>query len=285
MTAVLSSFTSNGVPVPTAPAYFGRLREAPARADWRAQYLEDGYLVLRGVLPADAVMAARAAYLARFDAELCRDGDYRAGVFSGVLPEGLPAHGVAGHPAHDFVRSSDFEALADAPIFADVAAALLAAPVKRVPRTPLRHFIKGTHRASRAHTDRTYLDEPVESCVTLWVPIGDCPMAAGALMYLEKSHKDIGIESRLRDGAPSDRTSDDRPISHDLGWVATQAQSRWLTADFQAGDLVAHVPTIVHASLDPAMDYMRVSTDLRFLRAETPLDARWQDHWAADDGY
>jgi hypothetical protein len=279
------SLTSNGLPVSTAADRFGVLREAPEKAHWRAQYLEDGYLVLRGALDAEAVLAARTAYLARFDAAMFQNGDARLGVFSGWLPKTLPEHGLAGHPAHDFVRAPEFARLADAPVFNEIAATLLDAPVKRVPRTPLRHFIKGSQRASRAHTDRTYLDEPVESCVTLWVPLGDCPMQAGSLMYLENSHKDIGIEARLREEAPSDRLNDDRPISHDLSWVAMRAQSRWLTADFKAGDLVAHVPTIVHASLDPATDFMRVSTDLRFLHAQTPLDARWQNHWAADDGY
>ncbi len=277
--------TSNGLPVSTGPARFGALHTAPRRQDWRAQYLEDGYLVLRNAIDAETVLATREAYLATFDSSLCRDGNVREGVFSGHLPNEQPDHGIKGHPAYDFVRSSAFAVLADHPVFSDIAAALLDKPVKRVPRTPLRHFIKGSNRASRAHTDRTYLDEPVESCVTLWVPLGDCPIAAGSLMYLEGSHKLPDIEARLRDHAPRDRASDSRPISHDLSWVADRANSRWLTADFKAGDIVAHVPTIVHASLDPAIDYMRVSTDLRYISADLPLDARWQGHWAADDGY
>jgi ectoine hydroxylase-related dioxygenase (phytanoyl-CoA dioxygenase family) len=283
--SLLPSLSSNGVPVSTRPDRFGALREAPVRSNWRTQYLADGYLVLRNVVNAESVLTAREAYLSGFDVSLCKNGDARAGVFSGHLPDTLPAHGVAGHPAHSFVRSSAFKAIADQPVFNDVAKALLEAEVVRVPRTPLRHFIKGTHRASRAHTDRTYLDELVESCVTLWVPLGDCPIEAGSLMYLEGSHLVDGIEARLRDKAPTDRANDARPISHDLNWVAERAQSRWLTADFKAGDVVAHVPTIVHASLDPASDFMRVSTDLRFLRADVPLDSRWQGHWAADDGH
>jgi ectoine hydroxylase-related dioxygenase (phytanoyl-CoA dioxygenase family) len=263
-------FTSNGLPVSTAPERFGLLREAPARAEWRSQYLQDGYLVLRGAVDAAVVLAARTAYLSRFDSK---------------LPKTLPAHGISGHPAHDFVRSGDFTSLADHPVFAELAATLLDADVHRVPRTPLRHFIKGTDRASRAHTDRTYLNESAESCITLWVPLGDCPMQAGSLMYLEGSHIIANIEEQLRSDAPSDRADDKRPISHDLNWVAERAQSRWLTADFAAGDVVAHVPTIVHASLDPQSDFMRVSTDLRFLHNNIAIDARWQGHWAADDGY
>jgi ectoine hydroxylase-related dioxygenase (phytanoyl-CoA dioxygenase family) len=277
--------SSNGLPVSTDPDRFGPLREAPARARWRSQYLADGYLVLRGAVSRETVLAARARYLSGFDASLCVDGDARAGVFSGTLPVNLPTHGVAGHPAHDFVRSDAFAALANAPAFTDIAAALLDTDVIRVPRTPLRHFIKGSCRASRAHTDRTYLDEPAERCMTLWVPLGDCPIEAGSLMYLENSHTIENIEMHLRDNAPTDRANDHRPISHDLNWVANRAQSRWLTANFKAGDVVAHVPTIVHASLDPTTDFMRVSTDLRFLRADVPLDARWQGHWAADDSY
>ncbi len=285
MSLPLPTLSSNGLPVSTHPNRFGPLREAPARAHWRAQYLTDGYLVLRGAIDHKTVLTARQAYLSGFNASLCVDGDARAGVFSGTLPANLPVHGVAGHPAHAFVRSDAFADLADQPVFADVAATLLDADVIRVPRTPLRHFIKGSHRASRAHTDRTYLDEPAERCVTLWVPLGDCPIEAGSLMYLEGSHQVEDVETTLRNHAPTDRADDHRPISHDLNWVANQAQSRWLTAHFKAGDVVAHVPTIVHASLDPSTDFMRVSIDLRFLRADVAVDARWQGHWAADDGH
>ena len=281
-----SNWTSNGLPIAAGPEHVAHLSETCADGDvLRDQYQRDGYALLRGVVPRDTILALRKAYLGMFPAEMLRDGDAERGAFSGIMVPGLPAHGVSGHPAHGFVRSSAFREFADSPVFSAIASSLLGGPVKRVPRTPLRHFIKGSNRASRAHADRTYLDEPEASCVTLWVPLGDCPTEAGSLIYLEGSHRSPGLEDRLREEAPSDRSNDRRPISHDLAWVASRAQSRWLVGDFRAGDVVAHVPTIIHASLDPMSDVMRVSTDLRFLRADVPVDPRWQQDWSADDGY
>jgi Phytanoyl-CoA dioxygenase (PhyH) len=281
----LSQFTSNGLPVSGPDRALGPLSELEPGQSAQAHYREHGYVVIRGAVPRQSVQSLRKGYFERFPVELCGGADRGDGIFSGRLPEGLPPHGVAGHPAHDFVRSEDFKVFADQPAFRAIAETLLGGPVIRVPRTPLRHFIKGSHRASRAHADRTYLDEPETSCVTLWIPLGDCPRETGGLIYLENSHRAPELETSLREGAPTDRASDRRPISHDLAWVAQRAGSRWLGSDLVAGDIIAHVPTIIHASLDPVSDMMRVSTDLRFLRADVAVDPRWQQDWSADDGY
>jgi ectoine hydroxylase-related dioxygenase (phytanoyl-CoA dioxygenase family) len=121
--------------------------------------------------------------------------------------------------------------------------------------------------------------------VTIWVPLGDCPIEAGGLLYLEGSHGDDALESKVRGGAPMDRSNDARPLTHDLKWLADLTGKRWLSTDFKAGDVVIHSPTIVHASTDPQIDLMRVSTDIRFQRAGSPADPRWDNDWSADDGY
>src|SRR5262249_20940431 len=152
-------------------------------------------------------------------------------------------------------------------------------------RTPLRHFVRGSKVSSRAHMDRTYLNCAVDSCVTIWVPLGDCPLRAGGLLYLEKSHASRAIETMCRECGPTDRTDDRRPLTHDLKWLAEATGLRWLGTDCRAGDVILHSPVIVHASTDPQIDPMRVSTDIRFLRADAHDDSRWQRDWAADDGY
>ena len=58
----------------------------------------------------------------------------------------------------------------------------------RLPRQIVRHFHKGPH-ASRAHTDFDYLDRGSDRVVTMWIPIGDCPMRTGGLAYLSGSHR------------------------------------------------------------------------------------------------
>lgn len=280
--------TSNGKPIPCTSNYFAKLKETDPvveEPELRARFAADGYVLLRGLVPADAVLDLREAYLSQFTRDFCKDGDARRGAFSGAMPP-LPKHGHKGHPAHAFVRSYEFRAFADQPIFKILAEAFLGAPSERIRRTPLRHFVPGRQVASRAHIDRTYMDGVPTDTVTIWVPLGDSPLVAGSLLYLEESHHDVSLEQRVRDAAPMDRANDNRPLTHDLKWIADQTGRRWLSADFKAGDVIVHSATIVHASTDPGnTDYMRVSTDIRFRRIGSPADPRWNDDWAADDSY
>ena len=81
-----------------------------------------------------------------------------------------------------------------------------------------------------------------------------------------------------------DRGDDVRPITHDLKWLADTTGHRWLTADFAAGDVVAHSPDIIHATLD-AVEGKRLSTDIRSRRVDGPRNLRWDKDWSSDDGY
>jgi ectoine hydroxylase-related dioxygenase (phytanoyl-CoA dioxygenase family) len=283
-----TSVTSNGVAIPFDCRYFAPLRDSSAiKSDpqaIRTRYVEDGYLYLKGVLDPAVVTGLREAYFAQFEPSYLQAGTKPAdGVFSGRRPLGLPPHGVAGHPAHAFVRSSRFEAFAADPTFAAVAEGVLGGPVRRLPRSILRHFDRSTPMASRAHIDFSYLDRGSDQLVTIWIPIGDCPRATGGLIYLEGSHR-MGRSSFARLRAVHDRPDDQRPISHDLAWVAEQLGTRWRWTDYEAGDIALHSPHIVHASLDTRTAAMRLSADLRFLRREQPADPRWLVPWAGDDG-
>ncbi|MFC9688353.1 hypothetical protein ACFTSF_07405 [Kribbella sp. NPDC056951] len=39
-----------------------------------------------------------------------------------------------------------------------------------------------------------------------------------------------------------------------------------------------------HAALDNVSDVMRLSTDIRYKRADDAIDSRWQAHWHDQDG-
>ena len=288
------TLTSNGAPIPFTPDYFGVLKSSDTSLNGsalRAQYNADGYVLLKGAVPVQMVWDLREAYLRQFPAGFCKDDDLRRGAFSGTMPAGLPGHGHPGHPAYQFVRSETFRAFADHAVFKNLAEAFFDAPATRIRRTPLRQFIPGRNVASRAHTDRTYINGVDADIVTIWVPLGDSPIVSGGLIYLENSHRDESLESRIRETqaqgrAPTDRNHDTRPLTHDLKWVADNTGHRWLATDYTAGDVVVHSPAIIHASTDPGdTDYMRISTDIRFRRTESPADPRWDSDWAADDGY
>jgi hypothetical protein len=281
--------SSNGVPLPVDDATFAPQRSVENWRDrpeeMRARFRGDGYVLLRGALDREAVLDVRADYFARFDPSMLAPGTTpRDGIFSGTEPAGLAAYGTAGHPAYELVRSPEFDAFSRSPQLRSIAETLLGGPVELLPRRILRHFQRSAARASRAHVDWDYMDHGGESVVTAWVPLGDCPIECGGLVYLEGSHSIPRAQlERLRDH--TDRPHDRRPISNDLGRTARVLGGRWLWADFRAGDLVLHSPHIVHASLDNASDVMRLSADLRFRRSDARPDERWNSDWSADDGF
>ncbi len=281
--------SSNGVALPRAARYVGWLDPCvPAQLGGRAasqKLNEEGYIFLKGLLPRDLVLDVRERYFDRLDRSFFKDGDTRRGEFSGTVPPQDKAFGVEGHPAYEFVRSLAFRAFADHPKLAATAEMLMGSPAERIRRTPFRHFIPGTSKASRAHADGAYISNNAADVLTFWVPLGDCPVEAGGLVYLEGSHDLPELDETMRQEAPNDRPNDRRPVTHDLKWIAEKTGHRWLIANYEAGDVVVHLASIIHASLDPVCDVMRLSTDIRFVRKGVACDPRWRNDWAADDGY
>ena len=283
------AMSSNGIAVPVDDATFAPQREFPdwrARPDeMRARFSADGYVLLRGALDRESVLDLRADYFARFDPVMLAPGTSpRDGVYSGVEPPGLPEYGTAGHPAYELVRSAGFDAFSRSPRLRSIAETLLDGPVELLPRRILRHFQRSAARASRAHVDWDYMDHGGERVVTAWIPLGDCPVECGGLVYLEGSHTIPHADlDPLREH--TDRPHDRRPISNDLGRTAEVLGGRWLWTDYRAGDVVLHSPHLVHASLDNTSDVMRLSADLRFRRSDARPDERWNDAWSADDGF
>ena len=284
----MADITSNGRPIPFTERYFTPARDSTELlADppsLRERYEQDGYVWLRGVLSPREVRRLRGRYFASFAPEYLAPGT-RAdeGVFSGRRPRGLPSHGVEGHPAHAFVRSSTFLDFVDDPALTRVAESLLDAPCSQLPRRILRHFDQAAPTASRAHADYRYLDRGSDRLVTIWIPLGDCPLPTGGLIYLAGSHR-IAPERLACLRARSDRPEDPRALSHDLAWVSDQLARPWSWADYGAGDVTAHSPHIVHASLDTRTAAMRASVDVRYLAEGGAVDPRWLEPWAGDDG-
>jgi ectoine hydroxylase-related dioxygenase (phytanoyl-CoA dioxygenase family) len=251
----------------------------------RRRFEEDGYVLLRSVLDRQRVLELRARYFAAFDPVLLAPGTSpQDGVFSGTVPDGLPDYGTAGHPAYELVRSMAFDAFTSDPALRSVAEALLDGDVELLPRRILRHFDRQSGKASRAHIDHDYMDHGSDRVVTAWIPIGDCPVECGGLVYLEGSHQ-VPRERLDELRSYTDRPDDARPISNDLERTAQTLGGRWLWADYRAGDVALHSPHTVHASLDDHSDVMRLSADVRFRRRDAAPDERWNGAWSADDGF
>jgi CheY-like chemotaxis protein len=279
--------TSNTAEILFTARYFARLFSTSAKSPGetiRESFRRRGYILLRDALDRAAVLDLRAAYLGKFPDSLFKTGTNRVdGRFSGYYPLDLPRHGTPGHPAHAFVRGDQFRSFVATERLQGLAEILLGGSAVRLRRTPLRHFLGGSKVASRAHIDYSYLDAGSSEIVTFWIPIGECPLVAGGVIYLENSTT-LDFDA-VRRGLPTDREHDARPLTHDLRELADRTGKRWLWTNFAAGDVVAHSPFMVHASVNAQSDRMRISIDVRFVRTGTAVDPRWTDDWSADDGY
>ncbi len=125
-----------------------------------------------------------------------------------------------------------------------------------------------------------YVREGTDRVLSIWIPLGDCPVEFAGLCHWEGSHQWVMQDERngvLRRA---------EWITADLPMLAEQYDSRWLLADYEAGDVVVHSAHIVHAATDnvDAENRIRLSTDIRYQRVSEPIDWRWQEHWFGGDG-
>ena len=118
----------------------------------------------------------------------------------------------------------------------------------------------------------------------------------GGLCYLEGSdvwgrHREAEFSAQNANLPPAERISAYNKnmstgwLNTDLASLANEVNTRWLIADYEAGDMVVHSPYMVHAStmnVDP-QQRIRLSTDIRYQRVRDEIDVRWNNHWSMED--
>jgi ectoine hydroxylase-related dioxygenase (phytanoyl-CoA dioxygenase family) len=134
--------------------------------------------------------------------------------------------------------------------------------------------------ATGSHYDWVYMGRGTRNLYTTWIPIGDVPKIEGALLILENSHRLEELKNTY--GAMDVDRDVDGPYAG--GWfgrnpleVQEQLGGRWLTADFNAGDMLVFTMHTLHCSLDncsPA-NRIRITSDTRYQLASEPIDERW----------
>jgi hypothetical protein len=280
--------TSNGYQLDESRARLGVLNEVPdnERQDRNALWSRlrrDGYLLLRRALEPDDVLAFRRYYF-----QQTRDSgllDPRSDPVLGVAGEGPVSSAVLRHALFSrVIPGEEYQAFCSQPAIRNWYAWFLGADTFLHRRKILRHIRpheKGIGTATQAHYDLVYLREGTDRVLSSRIPLGACPIPSGGLIYLEGSHRRVTqeeAEGRLKRPAAS--------LTADLPALADEYDSRWLVADFEAGDMLVHSAHIVHASLDNVdpEGRMRLSTDIRYQRTDEPIDWRWDQHWHDQDG-
>ena len=280
--------TSNGYVLDESPDRLGHLEPVPAtmRADASAMWSRlraDGYLYLDGHLDPELVESFRGYYFSRLAATGLVD--------PGSAPRrGLDAAGEVDRADlrrilfDEIVPGAYYAALTAHPAIRDWFTWFLDAAVHLHRRKIIRHVRPGEGgigTATAAHYDLLYLREGSDRVLSMWIPLGDCPVEMGGLAYLEGSHHWVLAREREDGLRPPART-----LTADLPGLAEQHDARWLVADYQAGDVVVHSAYVVHAAtdnVDPGRR-IRLSTDIRYQRSADPIDWRWQEHWHDQDG-
>ncbi|HEX8049782.1 phytanoyl-CoA dioxygenase family protein [Rhizobium sp.] len=294
----LAPLEANGKILSMAPHRFGYLAPTDAATDvatLRAQFQEHGYLWLKGFLKRDDVLDFRAWVFGHLmDTGLLQPG---SDPMIGLAAKGEADKSLADRRLMSLVRSVAYEGFCTQPRIASFMDEFVQGISYLHKRKIMRFTRPNTGAVTPAHYDLVYLRGGTSRIVTAWIPIGDIPVDMGGLVYLEGSHR-IGAEMEKEfavKGAaltPEERVSAFNKNMTEGGWVskdlpemAERFDTRWLAADYEAGDIVLHSPYMIHASTtnrDP-FGRLRLSTDIRYQNVEDEIDARWSNHWTLGD--
>jgi ectoine hydroxylase-related dioxygenase (phytanoyl-CoA dioxygenase family) len=289
------SLISNGFTL--TPQILGRLQPSDPSApieDLRAQYRAQGYLWLKHFLAREDVLAFRRRFFAAFTeiGLLAEGSDPVEGIYSGNEDRDQ-----ARKLMMEAVRWASYESFCFAPPIWQFYEEFLGGPVYLHKRKIMRYTRPHDVNCTGAHYDLTYLRGGTDSVCTSWIPIGDIPVEMGGLVYLEGSDrwgremeeefraKNVDLSPEERISAYNKNMAQGGWLSKDLPNLADRMGSRWLMADFEAGDMMVHSAYMIHAATVNESDEgrMRLSTDIRYQLVREEIDQRWQNHWSLDD--
>lgn len=108
-------------------------------------------------------------------------------------------------------------------------------------------------------------------------------------MILEKSHRLEKIKNRYGrmdvDSYCNNRKTAQLYASGQKSWSGALSNNpvswrqkyggRWLSAEFEVGDVLIFSMFTIHASLDNHSQQIRLSSDSRYQRSKEPVDERW----------
>jgi hypothetical protein len=226
----------------------------------RARLDRDGYLFIRGLLPARTILAVRERLLAKAasggwldpgsptqagianPAAACKDPEDRYMRVFRTLWMDEELHRLRIHPAVTglFTRIFNEPALAH-PMF-----------VQRniFPQTESFDFTTG------AHQDRVHIGGATS--YALWMPLGDCSREKGALAVAAGSHATGILDTKVGTGAGGMD-------------IAVPIPGTWVSGAFAAGDALIFQDVTVHKALPNRTREIRMSFDARFQPMSQPI--------------
>jgi len=238
---------------------------------------EDGYLLLRGLLPKDLVLAARHSLVSKLELR----GVLEPGTnpMDGILKEGT-----------DICFLPEIARKDDA-VYRVVFGPEIKSFYTQFLDGSIRHFdfvwlrAMGFGQGTKPHCDIVYMGRGTHRLFTAWIPYGPVSYKLGGLMVLEKSHLQANrIQNYLKSDV--DTFCSNQPgrdgwkrmagnLSSNPASLQEKLGGRWLTAEYEMGDLLTFRMDMVHASTDNTTNRVRLSTDTRYQSSDEPVDDRW----------
>lgn len=270
------TFTSHGIEIPSHR--LGLLAEHTERvhdgASMRSALDTDGYLLLRGVLNRDAVLAAREEVFRR----LVEVGEVKEPAIEGI-PTGASRrtelHPDLGVFWRTVCEGPAIRRVTHSGTMLEIMARILDGPVRPFDFLWLRAMAPG--RASAFHFDHVYMNRGTDRLYTVWTPLGDVPMVDGPMLLVEGSHTWNDLIAQYR-GFDVDKDKS-RPghVTMNPVELAEQRNCRLLSTDFRAGDILVVTMFMLHGSLDNCSPSgrVRLSCDTRYQRDDDPIDPRF----------
>lgn len=248
----------------------------------RQHMAEDGYLFLRNTLDREEVLAARRGVLEQLAAEGQLDP-------SVPLMEGVPKSGTTLYFEPELAQKNNvpLQYLLYNPQgrLMRFFSSFLGGDILHFDFTWLRCISPGLGTPS--HCDIVYMGRGTRKLYTAWVPLGDVDFELGGLMLLENSHKNQRLQSTYgqqdvdsycsnHPEYPTKLDSGQRGwLSEDPNHIRQKLGGRWLTSEYNAGDVVIFCMDIVHGGMDNRSNRLRISSDSRYQLASEPADERW----------
>ena len=221
----------------------------------RARFEEDGYLLLRNIIPVELLGELR-DQITRIICDLgwIKGGEERleAKAISRPRREGQPKF----FKAHDqIIKLEALHGLAHEPQLMNVMRKALGDTAFPHPLCITRLvFPDSPELATPPHQDYPN-NQGTPNLTAAWIPLGDCSIEDGSLAFLEGSHKFGVLPLQFHLGAGNRRATLNEEV----------LACRWVAADFKAGDIVLFPSLTVHKAMENCnLERMRLSVDFRY---------------------
>lgn len=265
-----------GAKLDRSPDKFGEMRSSNDILDNVAKQLErmacDGYLLFRGLIDRETVLAARREILLKY-AIVGEIDSINHDVMDAIQQSESFIDRINLIAFTESVRTGKaYHDLVLAPSLIGFFEKFLGGAVRTFDFKWPRFVRPG--EGTGIHSDIVYIGRGTRNLWSTWIPIGDVALDEGSLMLLDGSHLSHKLDTYWGLDADRDKvdwlSDDPLKIQHELG-------GRWLTTEFSAGDVICFDTRLVHGSLDnvSARHRCRLTSDTRYQLACDPVDERW----------